>query len=94
MPSSPNGANGCQLAGLTCHTPTPIKSSTTAILMATITLFRRADSRTPYDTTQVISNMITAAGRLNSVCTPGTAPGAAVSMAGRCRPKPAISDWK
>src|SRR6516225_1869244 len=78
-PVMPNGANGCQLTGFTCQIPTAMNSSTTLILIATITLLSRADSLTPYDTIHVIASMIRQAGRLNSVCWPGTAPGAAVS---------------
>ncbi|MNT16274.1 hypothetical protein D3C72_1513670 [compost metagenome] len=94
MPAKPNGANGCQLAGCTCHTPTAINSSTTPILTATIRLLMRVDSRTPYDTTQVMASMIRHAGRFSMDFTPGTEPGAAVSAAGSFSPKPAISDWK
>ncbi|MCY1229791.1 hypothetical protein D3C72_1739190 [compost metagenome] len=94
IPLKPNGANGSQLAGCTCQTPTAMNSSTTPIFTATIRLFTRVDSRTPYDTTQVIASMIRQAGRLIMVSTPGTEPGAAVSAAGSFSPKPAISDWK
>ncbi len=93
-PDMPNGMNGCQLAGCTCRAPTTMNSSTTVTLIATMTLLNRADSRTPNDSTAVMISMISSAGRLNSVCTPGTAPGAAVSAAGKCTPKPDISDWK
>src|SRR5690606_24784877 len=56
-PEAPKGANGCQLAGSTCQTPTAMNSSTTLVLMMTIRLLMRADSRTPCDTTQGIDKI-------------------------------------
>ncbi|MNT07389.1 hypothetical protein D3C72_1420890 [compost metagenome] len=62
--------------------------------MATMMLFRRADSRTPQPSMAVSSSMMTRAGRLMKVVTPGRAPGAAVRATGRAMPKPDSSDWK
>ncbi len=93
-PVMPYGMYGCQFSGLTWPTPTAMNSSTTLILMITITLFRRADSRMPSDSRNVMAIMIRKAGRLNRVSTPGRAPGAAVSASGSTRPKPDSSDWK
>ncbi len=93
-PVMPYGMYGCQFSGLTWPTPTAMNSSTTLILMITITLFRRADSRMPSDSRNVMAIMIRNAGRLNRVSTPGRAPGAAVSASGSTRPKPDSSDWK
>src|SRR5580698_219031 len=77
-PFQPFGMNGCQFAGVTWNTPTPITISTTVTLIATITLFTRADSLIPIDSSDVIAIITRNAGRLNSVKCPGTAPGAAV----------------
>ena len=71
-----------------------MNSSTTPTLMATMMLFRRADSRTPQPSMAVRASMMTRAGRLMKVVTPGSAPGAAVSATGRAMPKPDSSDWK
>src|ERR1700761_1160971 len=48
-PFQPFGMNGCQFAGVTWNTPTPITSSTTITLIATMMLLIRADSRMPTD---------------------------------------------
>src|SRR5471032_1655788 len=93
-PFQPLGMNGCQFAGVTWNTPTPITISTTATLIATITLFTRADSLIPIDSSDVIAIMTRNAGRLNSVKCPGTAPGAAVSATGNEMPKPDSSDCR
>src|ERR1700761_1498194 len=93
-PFQPFGMNGCQFAGVTWNTPTAITSSTTTTLIATIRLFTRVDSRTPTDSSAVIAIITRKAGRLNSVWTPGTAPGAAVSASGSETPKPCSSDCR
>src|SRR5579863_536782 len=87
-PLRPCGMNGCQLAGVTWNTPTAITSSTTVTLITTMMLFTRVDSRTPTDSSAVITNITRNAGRLKSVATPGSAPGAAVSATGSEMPKP------
>ena len=52
-PAQPNGANGCQLAVLTKKAPAMMTSSTTATLIATIALLKRALSRMPITRTVV-----------------------------------------
>src|ERR1700722_19632800 len=87
-PFQPFGMNGCQFAGVTWNTPTPITITTTATLIATITLFTRADSLIPIDNSDVITIITRNAGKLNNVKCPGTAPGAAVRIVGSPMPKP------
>src|SRR4051812_20590426 len=93
-PFQPFGMNGCQLAGVTWNTPTPITSSTTVTLIATMTLLMRADSRTPTDNSAVIAIITRNAGRLKNVSWPGSAPGAAVSATGNDTPKPDSNDCR
>ncbi len=71
-----------------------MNSNTTPILMTTMTLLMRADSRTPSDSMAVRISMMIRAGRLNRVSTPGIDPGAAVRAVGNCTPRPLMSDWK
>ncbi len=66
-PFQPFGMNGCQFAGVTWNTPTAITSSTTTTLMATMMLFTRVDSRTPIDSSVVITIITRNAGRLKNV---------------------------
>src|ERR1700721_1218192 len=87
-PDQPFGMNGCQFAGVTWNTPTATTSRTTVTLIATITLLTRVDSLMPMDNSAVIAIITRNAGRLNSVNSPGTAPGAAVSTVGSDSPKP------
>src|ERR1700709_2389428 len=54
-PLQPLGMNGCQFAGVTWNTPTPITISTTATLIATMMLFTRADSLMPVESRAVIT---------------------------------------
>jgi hypothetical protein len=63
-------------------------------LIATITLFTRVDSLMPMDKSAVIAIITRKAGRLNSVNSPGTAPGAAVSTVGSDTPNPESNDCR
>src|ERR1700759_4035753 len=93
-PFQPLGMNGCQFAGVTWNTPTPITSSTTITLIATMTLLMRADSRTPTDSSAVIAIITRKAGRLKKVSCPGIVPGAADNATGNATPNPDSSDCK
>ncbi len=71
-----------------------MNSNTTPVLISTMMLFTRADSRTPSESMKVSTIMIRKAGRLNTVSTPGIAPGAPRRASGRTMPTPFSSDWK
>src|SRR5580658_9644381 len=71
-----------QLVGFTYHQPTTITKRTTPTLVATRTAFVAALSRMPITNTQVVSAMITTAGRLNQP--EGSENGVVESLSGMC----------
>ena len=86
MPETPNGAKGCQFAGLTWPIPMTMKNSTTASLMVTMILLTVLLSCVPRMSSAVMSKMMRAAGKL---MTPPSK-GFVASALGRCSPNVAL----
>ncbi len=84
MPAPPFGAKGCQFSGRTRPAQTATKSSSTPIFTATMTAFRRADSRTPHTRTAVSTATMAAASALKTMGTPSTC-GAPATTPGKAR---------
>src|SRR5215211_2356033 len=97
IPNSPNvpvlgGTKGTKCPASKKTAPATITSSTTVTLITTTTLLTLADSLTPTTSSAVTSAVMITAGRLNTAVTVAPSamatavPGAALSVAGNCRP--------